>query len=330
VRDVSYEHLAITSDVICVGTVESVLPVAPAPPSSPGSLRPEQPFAVAMLNVEQLWKGPEGQSKVAFLGSSTWTCDITGAEVGERVLVLLKRWSEEQRKGTVWKSDLDALLGEEPFYSVCWAGRGELRVLPGEGEKPPRVDFEWLPWTGESKFISLPELRERTQRILAANSLGTVKHPTTKEPALAAILRQEMDSNGTLHTTVVAALFDQGQYDACYWSAAPSGAGAPFLTGSAKAGFGPVYGCNSLAGAGKFLDPPAIPGTFEGTRELIVIRDPMFSMTSAGTPLAKGAPKPEGAGAAERLLWNEMRRRILSVMPEDSRDARDVKLELGG
>src|SRR5262245_36232049 len=86
VRETTYEHLAITSDIVCVGVVESTTPISTsAPRLDPRSGEPESPFDVARLRIREVWKGPPALKDLLFVGSSTWTCDITGVSPGDEV-----------------------------------------------------------------------------------------------------------------------------------------------------------------------------------------------------------------------------------------------------
>lgn len=95
---------------VVVGRVERVVGVPRDPQRSDSEdfsnrqwLRTSASVPVADVVVERTLHGPPLES-VQFLACGTWTCDISGAEVGESVLLFLK--------GTRWMSEEGAAIHE--------------------------------------------------------------------------------------------------------------------------------------------------------------------------------------------------------------------------
>jgi hypothetical protein len=83
--------------------------------SAPGEL-----YRVADVRVTKVLKGPADLRQIRYVAQGTWTCDITGGEVGERGVYFLS------------ESKLGAAAGL--VYSIAHSGRGrmELRTIEGE------------------------------------------------------------------------------------------------------------------------------------------------------------------------------------------------------
>ena len=124
VATISFEELVRKADAIVVGTVERV--------AVAGETRG------ARLRVEETLAG-EPVEALAFVACGTWTCDITTATLGERVLLFLRRPSAEQdspgRSGPGSPADRAALARElqaGALRFVCHSGRGRMPVHASE------------------------------------------------------------------------------------------------------------------------------------------------------------------------------------------------------
>ena len=331
VRDVRYPYLALQADVICVGTVASVTNVGVEPRETArdsGVRSSVQPFSAARLLVEEVWKGAPDTRELWFVGSSTWTCDITTAAVGEHLLLLLDRWADARLEKSPFRPELKALLHDQPFHSVAWAGRGRLPIELREdasGAREHGVDLEWLlPWSEhaqERSWRSLESVRELTRSVLAENELGSVLDPATGRPAWAAILRQEPAAGGTMRIGVGMALFEQPRQLEALWSVSESGRGAPWRRGPVKDGYALISDFERVEGARAWIESQGALPPCGAARELLVLRDPLLCCTRA-EPAAS-------ADDAEARLWRELRRRIAELRPAQGELAPELPLAIG-
>jgi len=150
VAPTTIKELADSSDYIVIGTVTSVVELREVP--------------VATLLVSSVIKGPP-VTKVVFLARGTWTCDISGAEEGEEVLLFLSPyefasnphpqveserevWTTEFEEPAGFREEVEALLDELPFLQIAWAGRGSMPIRKRKGEQYVTI------WTDD---VSLPE-----------------------------------------------------------------------------------------------------------------------------------------------------------------------------
>ena len=121
------------SDVVVVATVESVSehPVKEEVEVERG--RPGGTARLGTLRVERWIKGKPTAEAPVFLNQSTWTCDITGADAGERALFFLGCASKEDglREGIVSYAEK---FGDRPLLRILHSGRGQmgLRIVAGE------------------------------------------------------------------------------------------------------------------------------------------------------------------------------------------------------
>lgn len=106
VADVELKKLVGFSDLIVVATVTRV-------EAGPDELNPRDegfpPVKVATARVVETWKG-KAEENVRFVASPTWTCDISSAKEGEKIVLFLKR-----------RKDL-------PIMDIAHSGRGRMRL----------------------------------------------------------------------------------------------------------------------------------------------------------------------------------------------------------
>jgi hypothetical protein len=120
------------SDVIVVATVESVSEEAVKGGVEVKHWRPGGPARLGTARVERWFKGKPTDGRLVFLNQSTWTCDITGADVGERALFFFRELKEDTVQAGIVR--YFQKFGERPLLRVVHAGRGQmgLRVVGGE------------------------------------------------------------------------------------------------------------------------------------------------------------------------------------------------------
>lgn len=331
VREVRYPYLALQADVICVGTVESVVSLGDQPrviTLESGVEATVQPFVAARLRVEEVWKGSPELRELWFVGSSSWVCDTTSARVGDHLLLLLDRWTDTRLEKNAWRAELREILHGQPFHSIEWAGRGELRIVERKekhGEVQPTVALGGLlpmeDRKDEDLWRSLAEMHELTRSILAENELGTVLDPTSGGPASAAILRQELAADGTTRTSVVMAVFDREPHEVALWSAAASGSGPPWRCGVLQGHFAPLWNTERSASRQAWLVPHGALVACGSTRELIVLRDPLACCTRA--------EPAKDQDDADARAWRDFRAYIAGLQPSEGQDAPGVTLAIG-
>lgn len=186
VGSVTFEDLVRQADRIVVGRVEEVLSVRRGTEDRQegrdgdgGWLEEWASVPIARLAVERTLLGTPTEA-VCYLACGTWTCDISGAEVGERVLLFLDdtRWMAGER--APFHAALAETTDRAPVFQIADAGRGSMPLRDVEGRSYATL------WTGdvilpedvptidgpepESKFIRsapLDVLTDRVERIVA-------------------------------------------------------------------------------------------------------------------------------------------------------------------
>jgi hypothetical protein len=139
VAPIRFEDLVRYSDLVVVGSVVRIetLDSHARPGTDPGllfdRLPPKVPFAE--LAVQRVLKGEPSVERVVYLATGTWTCDITTAELGERVLLFLSK--EEGSKLIVpeLRAEVAAQFPGSTTANILWSGRGRMPVdVRNEGE----------------------------------------------------------------------------------------------------------------------------------------------------------------------------------------------------
>ncbi len=136
VSPIRFEDLVRFSDVIAVGRVVRIEEIHWSGWKSsnswgwPESLPPKVPLAE--LTVTSVLKGGPETKTLLFLAVSTWTCDITSAEVGETALFFLQEAGQDEVFDAELHRDIGRRFPGIPFMRVLWSGRGKmpLRSLP--------------------------------------------------------------------------------------------------------------------------------------------------------------------------------------------------------
>lgn len=104
---------------------------------------------VASANVIQVYKGSVKQSKVSFLAEPTWTCDVSGAKPGERVLLYLVCPDMQYVKKVAPKieSAISLLSGKgEELYFIGDAGRGRISTIVENNQYGLAAEFRYDRW----------------------------------------------------------------------------------------------------------------------------------------------------------------------------------------
>jgi hypothetical protein len=125
VASITLKKLTESSDLIVVATETTV-------EDGPAGLNlgeeTKSPIKVATARVVEVWKGKAGPD-VRYIASPTWTCDISEAKVGERVVLFLSK-----SKGV-------------PFMLIEHSGRGRMPIRDVNGKPHATV------WVGD---VQLP------------------------------------------------------------------------------------------------------------------------------------------------------------------------------
>lgn len=92
---------------------------------------------IAELEIKQVIKGTEGEKRLYFWASPTWTCDISDARINEDVLLFLGRFSREsmtfsspifQGNPEILKKLLDE-CAQKPLYHIGASGGGRMEII---------------------------------------------------------------------------------------------------------------------------------------------------------------------------------------------------------
>jgi hypothetical protein len=120
VADIDLKDLVAESDLIVVGAVTRV---EAAPVDFMDVEKHLRPVKIATARVVETWKGAVVQ-EVRFVASPTWTCDVTSAKEGEKLVLFLHRQANS------------------PIMFVAHAGRGGMRLHDVKDKPYATVDDE--------------------------------------------------------------------------------------------------------------------------------------------------------------------------------------------
>ena len=129
VRPMPLNELIQKSQAIVIGRVINIIPL-----KSPDG---EEENKIAELEIKQVIKGTEGEKRLYFWASPTWTCDISDAKINEDVLLFLGRFSRESMtiKSPIFQDNpkiLKRLLDEcanKPLYHIAASGGGRMEII---------------------------------------------------------------------------------------------------------------------------------------------------------------------------------------------------------
>lgn len=184
VASVRLEDLVRYSDRVVVGRVERVADVERDPHRKRARRSRVDELGDALrfaeLSVQSDLKGA-GEPRVLFLAQSTWTCDVTSAEVGEEVVLFLNADEGFESEGPSFSERLRASFGSDEAYRVLWSGRGRLPLSDLDGETHALAmrdvklpdSLESLPVEPEHETSKRPQnrwvrLNDLTQTVLRA------------------------------------------------------------------------------------------------------------------------------------------------------------------
>jgi hypothetical protein len=126
VGSITLKELVDSSDLIVVAC-ETKVEDGPADLNLGNAVR--TPLEIATARIVEVWKG-KAESDVRYIASPTWTCDISEAKVGERVVLFL---SKSKRP---------------PFMLIAHSGRGRMPIRDVNAKPHATV------WVGD---VELPE-----------------------------------------------------------------------------------------------------------------------------------------------------------------------------
>ena len=134
---------------------------------------------IAEATIEQMLKGNKKVKKIYFLASSTWTCDISRAELGESALVFLNKISDRSKvSGRSWKLPKK---GYNPLYQIGHVGRGRMPIYEKDKVKYTEV---WVKDIRISQPIKMfPSKRNPQYNFIADLKLNEFIHLIKKEVA---------------------------------------------------------------------------------------------------------------------------------------------------
>lgn len=128
VGTMSLEDLTRYSDQIFIGQVEKVFTIEQSKPADVefSPIASGRPLTIATVRIDKSLKGFAEGSRVQFLATRTWTCDISTAVVGERGLFFL---SGNMLSAKLAEGTLEALKKETSssnLYKLSHSGRGRM------------------------------------------------------------------------------------------------------------------------------------------------------------------------------------------------------------
>ena len=138
IADIELKDLAMRSHLIVVAKVLKV----EDGPANPDQMDPSAPvLKIATAEVIETWKG-DAPREVRFVASSTWVCDTTSAEQGERVVLFLERTKDSK------------------FLSITHSGRGRMPIRDVEAKRYAVIDShvilpEGTPRISEKKTVRM-------------------------------------------------------------------------------------------------------------------------------------------------------------------------------
>jgi hypothetical protein len=116
------------SVLVCIGRVEEIVPVTDPETG-------ERRLPVARVAVERVLKGAPDTRTVHHEAWSTWTCDTTGARIGQRALFLLGKHTEVSRFMEDERRTVHAELGTELLLRNVGSGDGIWTIDGSSGEE---------------------------------------------------------------------------------------------------------------------------------------------------------------------------------------------------
>jgi hypothetical protein len=137
------EDMVEGAGLICIGRVEEII-VVESP--EPVTFRTELP--IARVAVERWIKGGAGTAFIHHEAWSTWACDDTGAEVGERAMLFLCRAGEIAQSSAPVQDAVKRAVGTAEIYRNWNSGSGILPILEEDG-------IEYVPKQGIARGVDI-------------------------------------------------------------------------------------------------------------------------------------------------------------------------------
>jgi hypothetical protein len=109
------------ADVIVVGKVTKIIIVN----SASAGVKTEN-AKIAEVEVSRVLKGGTRLKRLYYWASPTWACDVSGANEGEEVLLLL-----ETRVNQTLSTSLQKYIQDSPLYYIAFSGGGRM-VIKGK------------------------------------------------------------------------------------------------------------------------------------------------------------------------------------------------------
>jgi hypothetical protein len=136
--------------------------------------------AVAVAEAVESWKGDVGTT-VRFSIEKTWSCDVSGAVVGERAVLILN------------KKDSERVRVVPGVHFLSFSGRGRMPIVERDGKSFVRVQGEVdLPGDLEStkapeflgdNLVGLDAFRAYVRTLATTNAVQTGVAPDDRSPA---------------------------------------------------------------------------------------------------------------------------------------------------
>lgn len=147
VGSTTLSEMVCVSDVVVVARVRASAPVPVNPLARERLELFGRSLEIGQLEVETWLKGSPTEQPLVVVNQGTWTCDITGASVGERALYFLRREEPE----SAYQPHLVGYterFGERPLHNVVHSGRGQMGLRTVAGRELATV------WLGD---VELPK-----------------------------------------------------------------------------------------------------------------------------------------------------------------------------
>lgn len=145
VRSLTLADMVRNADAIAVarviGNVE--LPLSGEP--EPGLMGLRRSVKLGLAQPERWLKGEPSSEPLVFVNQGTWTCDITGAELGERALFFFTRESKARALSQRAQGYAER-FGSRPLHYVTHSGRGQMALRAVAGRELATV------WNGDVRL----------------------------------------------------------------------------------------------------------------------------------------------------------------------------------
>jgi hypothetical protein len=116
---------------------------------------------LAEAEVMRVVKGERTATKVHFLAQPTWTCDISGATVGETDLLFLSEASWPAEEGPSLRQSMRAFTGGAPILNIMHSGRGNMPVRKVDG-RDYATYWDEVVMPKELAYIDGPDGRDKS------------------------------------------------------------------------------------------------------------------------------------------------------------------------